>query len=361
MGVEQSIWKIDGTTAIKMQGAKLDSELLLEEIISADISVLDEGWLLIGRQVPTAYGKYIDLLAVDRNGNLVIIELKRDRTPRDVVAQALDYASWVKDLTPDEIATIHQAYIGKHGLDGTLSARFKVAFGIDLDEERLNESHKMVIVASELDVGTERIVNYLSDSLVPINVLFFKAFSDGQATFLSRVWLIEPGETESNAVRITERVAWNGEYYVSYGEIDRRWSDALKYGFISAGGGSWYSGTLSMLSPGDRVWVNIPGKGYVACGIVRKASTIVRDATIFIDDHETSFLSLKLDGSYERLDRPDEEQEYIVAVDWLKAVPVKEAYRETGFFGNQNSVCQPKAKSWDFTVQTLKHVWGIKE
>ena len=162
-------------------------------------------------------------------------------------------------------------------------------------------------------------------------------------------------------MKVTERVAWNGEYYVSFGEGDRRWSDALKYGFIVAGGGPWYSGTLAMLSPGDRVWVNIPGKGYVGCGIVRTPSTIARDATLSLDGSDVKFLDLELEGTYERPGRPDEEQEYLVTVEWIKAVSVKEAYRETGFFGNQNSVCQPKAKSWDFTVQTLKRVWGIPE
>jgi len=33
---------------------------------------------------------------------------------------------------------------------------------------------------------------------------------------------------------------------------------------------------------------------------------------------------------------------------------------ETGFFGNQNSVCRPRAKKWDYTVERLKKRWGIK-
>ena len=46
---------------------------------------------------------------------------------------------------------------------------------------------------------------------------------------------------------------WNQEYYVSFGSGTRCWSDARKYGFISAGGGTWYSNTLKLLSPGDRI------------------------------------------------------------------------------------------------------------
>jgi RecB family endonuclease NucS len=59
--------------------------------------------LLIGRQIQTDYGKFIDMLALDQEGNLVIIELKKNRTPREVVAQTLDYASWVQNLSYERI------------------------------------------------------------------------------------------------------------------------------------------------------------------------------------------------------------------------------------------------------------------
>src|SRR5439155_10273027 len=64
----------------------------LEAWIASEPSILGSDIVLIGRQVGTRSGP-LDLLGIDKTGNAVIIELKRDRLPRDVLAQAMDYAS----------------------------------------------------------------------------------------------------------------------------------------------------------------------------------------------------------------------------------------------------------------------------
>jgi hypothetical protein len=131
--------------------------------------------LIIGRQVPTDHGKFIDLLAIDATSSLTIIELKKDRTPREVVAQVLDYASWVRTLTTPEIYERAEKYLGK---------RLVTAFRETFDEaipDRLNANHSMLIVASELDPASRRIVEYLSEEHgVAINTVFFNVFeTDG--------------------------------------------------------------------------------------------------------------------------------------------------------------------------------------
>lgn len=224
--------------------------------------------MLIGRQISTDYGKFIDLLAMDVGGNLTVIELKRDKTPREVVAQILDYASWIQNLSYDEITEI---YADKN--DGkTFEKGFAETFDTN-PPEKLNESHSLIIVSSELDAATERIIDYLTDNYgVPINAIFFQCFKDGDSEFVTRTWLIDPQEAEAKtgrAAKNKDREPWNGQdFYVSFGDgsadgegVYRSWEDARKYGFVSAGGGKWYSKPMENRFPGARVFANVPKHG----------------------------------------------------------------------------------------------------
>lgn len=280
MPIKHAIWKVaDQPTSLSL--TKLVSEQQLEDMIVREPAILSSEWLLIGRQEHTGFGGRIDLLAIAPDASLVLIELKRDRTPREIVAQALDYASWVEKLGADRIQQIYQRFSN----GGSLDQAFKQRFGVELDEEELNQSHQIILVAAELDDSTERILKYLNDKDIAINAIFFQVFQDGPDKLLSRAWLIDPGETQVNASTATKQAGdkepWNGEFYVSYGDMNHRsWEDARKYGFISGGGGSWYSQTLKLLSPGDRVWVKIPKTGYVGVGKVVDSVVPIREFNV---------------------------------------------------------------------------------
>lgn len=109
MPIEHAIWKM-GETPDRLEESSLANEQELEDLICQDISVLNDQWLLMGRQIQTAYNKRIDLLAIDASGSLIVVELKRNRTPREVVAQAIDYATWVKNLDASDIANIFETF-----------------------------------------------------------------------------------------------------------------------------------------------------------------------------------------------------------------------------------------------------------
>lgn len=199
MAEEIRIWQVEnGEKLLEISRSKLDFEERLENWLNQDISILSDDLLIIGRQVETDYGKYIDLLCLNSTGDLVIVELKKNKTPREVTAQVLDYASWIKDLSHERILHIANLYLTHKNT--YLDEAFRQRFGDELPEI-LNNSHSMLIVASEIDESTERIIKYLSDSYgVNINVAQFQYFRNGEGQeLLARVFLIEQNEVEQKA------------------------------------------------------------------------------------------------------------------------------------------------------------------
>lgn len=353
MPIRTALWKV-GSQPQMLTESPLASEQLLENMIVSEPRMLSDEWMLIGRQEDTGFGGRIDLLAIAPDGSLVLIELKRDRTPREVVAQALDYAYWVEKLRPQDIASIY----GRFAPGKNLSEDFCQRFGQRLDEDGLNQNHQIIIVAASLDDSTERIVGYLSDRDIPINILCFQVFTNGTEQFLSRAWLLDPVRTQVSAAITPDgpNEPWNGEFYCSYGDSESRsWADAVSFGFICGGGGAWYSRTLQLLNPGDRVWVKVPGTGFVGVGRVTGHSQSASTFKVITADGERPVLDVALRGNYHREFVEDAERcEYFVPVKWLQTVSLENAINEIGLFGNQNTVCKPTTPKWRSTVERLK-------
>jgi len=362
MPVEVTIWRVDNNEPSKISYSAIESEKKLEEIIFKDISILGDEFLLVGRQVRTDFGKYIDLLAVGPDGKVSIIELKKNKTPREVVAQALDYASWVQNLSYRDIVNIF-----KENFEKDFDPAFEDEFGSS-PPDRLNQSHEILIVCSELDNETERIINYLSENYnVPINVVFFRFFKDEESEYITRSWLIDPSQIEERSSKTKgQRTSeeWNGRDFVVNIDVDSNgissWDDAIKYGFVSAGGGRWYSRTLNQLFPGARVFAMRPKIGYLGVGIVKEKSKPIKDFLVTSENGSVKPIidvPLKAEALKENADNP-ELCEYLVKVEWIKTVPEKEAYWEKGLRANQNSAFKLKSS---FTLKKLLNFFGLEE
>ena len=270
------------------------------------------------------------------------------------MAQLLDYGAWVSKLQPSVVGRIYRDSEFSQPGD-TLDSAFQRRFGTPLTEESLNSSHELVVVASSVDAITEWIVHYLFERGVGINVLCFKVFEHEGARLLSRAWLRDPTSQVESSPSRPENEPWNGEYYVSFGHDHRQsWEDARRFGFVSAYGGTWYTRTLSLLQPGDRIWVNVPQRGYVGVAeVVQEATTLDE----FVVDGST-LAEVETDGDYSDEMLTDGERSMkLVGVKWTKTVPLASATREVGFFGNQNTVARPRAASWRRTIERLRQLW----
>lgn len=334
MPLEMALWRLDGGGPRALASSRPDSERKLEDWIAADPAVLGMQVAVVARQVQTAYGGRIDILAMDADANLLVLELKRERTPRDVVAQLLDYGSWVRTLDFAELDRLSQQWQNK-----PLPQVFESAFGGPIPET-VNTSHILVLVAEELDDSSERIINYLADQYgVSINAVFFSFFQDAGIELMGRAWLRDPAVTVEQADS-RRRAPWLGEWFVNVGEgPHRNWDDNRRYGYVGAGQGEQYSRPLTKLKVGDRLFAYMKGRGYVGYGEVGREAVTIAD--FVVEDEGNPLLDLPLEAPNvgEHRDLPDM-SEWAVAVKWIKTFPREEAKTFTGVFANQNVVCK---------------------
>lgn len=344
------LFRVTDSGLIESQRKALDLETRIEDWVARDLSLIGVDGIVIGRQVVTGHGKRIDLLAMDEEGNLIIIELKRDRSARDIVAQTLDYASWVCKLTTKEVHELTRAY-----RDQTLAEVYRAKYG-KVVPETLNATHQMVVVASEVDEATKRIIEYLSQEHdVGINASFFNIFGDVGHEWLTTDSLLDQEEVKDRAVK-KARAPWSGLYYITGGaEEDRPWEEMRGNGFFTASGGRVYSNKLDNLEVGSPVFYYQKGTGYLGYGRVTTpkmpaSEFVLSDGQRLIEKLPTRYLT-------EFPDDPDRAS-YVVGVDWKATVDRRSAKTFSGIFANQNVVCKIYDQE---TADFLRKEFGVSD
>ena len=152
---------------------KLELEKHLENWLenSPEQTLAQEDFLWIGRQTSAKDEDgtiYSDLLGVDSGGNLVVAELKKGRTPRDIVAQLLDYAAWADGLSEEEVRKIAESYFETRDelQEKSFDDAFKNMFDmLETDEiPPLNRALRLFIVAEEIPERVARVCRFLRTS-----------------------------------------------------------------------------------------------------------------------------------------------------------------------------------------------------
>ena len=367
MPVEMAIWRMSDAELHRLAATPLDFEQRLEDMLAQSPSMIGIELLIVGRQVATSFGGVVDLLGLDADGRLHVLELKRDRSPRDAVAQVLDYGSWAEALSFEDIEQGFEEYRND---DTTLEAAFAECFAGPLPD-RVNDEQQFTIVASELDPTSERIVQFLGDRYgVPINAVFFRHFIDEGREYLARTWLREPLPADGAPARASrgKRPPWNGrDFYAVVGRVDNeaeRHKVASKYGYLNAGGGSWYWKPLRNLKPGARVFVYVGGAGYVGIASVTGEMIRARDAKVDMDGTDESLLDqpdVSHDFRERALSDDPERIEMVVPVEWIKLLPLDEAVAEPDLFSVPTTVCKLRDKHTIETVETALGVNNLRQ
>jgi hypothetical protein len=162
----------------------------------------------------------LDLLALDKEGNLTIIENKLDDSGRDVVWQSLKYASYCASLTKAQIVEIYQQYIQRYepylnvSPDGTktLTASERICEFLeapDLDEVKLNlgNSQRVMLVAANFRKEVTSTALWLLGQGINIQCFKVTPFSFGEQLLLNIDQIIPTPEAEELMIGISAKEA----------------------------------------------------------------------------------------------------------------------------------------------------------
>lgn len=175
------VYRVDGGDTF-VEYAKQDfSEENLEATLQAwlaanpDAILEDSSVQIIGLEVRTNLGTFIDLLGLDREGDVVVIELKRGETPRDTLAQVLEYASFAATLDADTLEQLFRASMGDDSL--SLGEAHREYFGLgDEDTVSFNKEQRLVIVGHEVTPPIRQSATFLRQKGVPVTCVEFTYF-----------------------------------------------------------------------------------------------------------------------------------------------------------------------------------------
>lgn len=181
--VDHKINRINPVAVKRFSDMGLTERAHLQEWLAHHPNALGEELLIIQKEFDgfDDTRERLDLLALDKYGNLVIIENKLDDSGRDVVWQALKYASYCATLTKAQIVEIYQQYLEKQNINNDNSeladATSYICEFLDapaLDEVRLNtgNSQRIMLVAANFRKEVTITALWLLDQ--GINIQCFK-------------------------------------------------------------------------------------------------------------------------------------------------------------------------------------------
>jgi RecB family endonuclease NucS len=110
------LWQVTDERPVKLKTSSFDLEKHLEDWIENDPGLLQSGLTIVARQLHTDSGP-LDLLALDPQGQWVVIELKTGMLRRGTIAQALDYAACIAGMPFDDLTEKVNAYLSTKKLN----------------------------------------------------------------------------------------------------------------------------------------------------------------------------------------------------------------------------------------------------
>ena len=201
---------------VEASKTNIDLELHLEGWLEkSPWAIAQEPLIWIGRQTSACCEDttiFPDLLGIDKDGNIIVVELKRGKAPREVVAQLLEYAAWVHELSDESIHEFAEDYFSRQtNLNGKkLKNVFIETFEAD-DLPVLNQRQRLFVVAEDIPPPVSRVCRFLRMSHgFDVNCIEFSVYkTESGEVLVSSESIVGLEEVISSKKTISNR--WSGE------------------------------------------------------------------------------------------------------------------------------------------------------
>ena len=217
-----------------------------------------------------------DILALDADGNLVIVEIKRDWSNRTTVGQLLEYAADMAGCDHERLERLHREHWERQGSGGTydrLIERFReLSDNEDAEESQIpkrSKGNRVCIVAPGSDEGLRRIVGWLQEYGVPISFIPFSLHGEAGADDGEILLEIEqlPNIRRESGTDVRRRA---GDWFFNTNETHApgAFVSMFERKVIAIYGYANGPANLEGTSRGQRVFAYVNGRGILACGRV---------------------------------------------------------------------------------------------
>jgi hypothetical protein len=202
---EQRVVPVERTTFAR-QGLRERQDL--QSLLKSQIEIISPNTLVVAEE----FGEWedsrrrIDLLGIDKNANLIVIELKRTEDGGHMELQALRYAAMISTLTFEKLVVIYQRYLSKNDIVSDAGeGLLEFLDWTEADEEQFGQEVKIVLASAEFSRELTTSVMWLNEFGLDIRCVRMHPYVSGDQTFLDVQIVIPIPEVADYQVRIREK------------------------------------------------------------------------------------------------------------------------------------------------------------
>ena len=235
-----AIYKLTKDALLPLEVTELSAEHVLERkdlqrLLRSQIGALDPDLMVIGEEFSqwADSTRRIDLLCIDKEANLVVVELKRSEDGGHMELQAIRYAAMISTLSFSQLVEAHRDYLGKLGHDST-SAEASILTFLEWeqpDEDSFANQTRIVLAAADFSRELTTSVLWLNDQGLDLRCVRLKPYRDDSGQIFLEVQQLIPlpeaadYQTQIKAKGQIGRVERAERHELRF----RWWSDLLRY------------------------------------------------------------------------------------------------------------------------------------